>query len=186
MGAANDRSNAIGPMAAVWQIHEQDVLQSEAAIPTWLILLGSVGITLGVMTWGARVMVTVGKKITHITPTRGFAAEFGAATTVLIFSMPFLAVPISTTHTLIGSVVGVGLAGGTSSVDFKVFGKIAASWVASIPAASLGAIGLYIIFGLNETRFIISVTIILSAIFWLLYTSIMDERKADIQSEAEA
>ena len=183
---ANDRSNAIGPMAAVWQIHEQDVLQSEAVVPTWLILLGSAGITLGVMTWGARVMVTVGKKITHITPTRGFAAEFGAATTVLIFSMPFLAVPISTTHTLIGSVVGVGLAGGTSSVDFKVFGKIAASWVASIPAASLGAIGLYIIFGLNETRFILSVTLILSAIFWLLYTSIMDERKADIQSEAEA
>ena len=182
---ANDRSNAIGPMAAVWQIHEQDVLQSEAAIPTWLILLGSVGITLGVMTWGARVMVTVGKKITHITPTRGFAAEFGAATTVLIFSMPFLAVPISTTHTLIGSVVGVGLAGGTSSVDFKVFGKIAASWVASIPAAAFGAIALHIIFGLSETRFIISVTIILSVIFWLLYTSIMDERKADIQSEAE-
>jgi len=183
---ANDRSNAIGPMAAVWQIYEQDVLQSEAAIPTWLILLGSAGITLGVMTWGARVMVTVGKKITHITPTRGFAAEFGAATTVLVFSMPFLAVPISTTHTLIGSVVGVGLAGGTSSVDFKVFGKIAASWVASIPAAAFGAIGLYIIFGLSETRFIISVSIILSIIFWLLYTSIRDERKADIQSEAEA
>ena len=182
---ANDRSNAIGPMAAVWQIYEQDVLQSEAVVPTWLILLGSAGITLGVMTWGARVMVTVGKKITHITPTRGFAAEFGAATTVLIFSMPFLAVPISTTHTLIGSVVGVGLAGGTSSVDFKVFGKIAASWVASIPAAAFGSIILYIIFGLNETRFILSVTIILSLIFWLLYTSIMSERKADIQSEAE-
>ena len=182
---ANDMSNAIGPMAAVWQIHQHDVLQSEATIPFWLILLGSAGITLGVMTWGARVMVTIGKKITHITPTRGFAAEFGAATTVLIFSMPFLAVPISTTHTLIGSVVGVGLAGGASSVDFKVFGKIAASWVASIPAAAFGSIILYIIFGLNETRFIFSVTIILSIIFWLLYTSIMSERKADIQSEAE-
>ena len=182
---ANDRSNAIGPMAAVWQIHEQDVLQSEAAIPTWLILLGSAGITLGVMTWGARVMVTVGKKITHITPTRGFAAEFGAATTVLIFSMPFLAVPISTTHTLIGSVVGVGLAGGTASVDFKVFGKIAASWVASIPAAAFGAIALYMIFGLNETRFIISVAIILSIIIWLLYNSITNELKSDIRSEAE-
>ena len=99
--------------------------------------------------------------------------------------MPFLAVPISTTHTLIGSVVGVGLAGGASSVDFKVFGKIAASWVASIPAAAFGSIILYIIFGLNETRFILSVTIILSIIFWLLYTSIMSERKADIQAEAE-
>ena len=182
---ANDRSNAIGPMAAVWQIHEQDVLQSEAAIPTWLILLGSAGITLGVMTWGARVMVTVGKKITHITPTRGFAAEFGAATTVLIFSMPFLAVPISTTHTLIGSVVGVGLAGGTASVDFKVFGRIAASWVASIPAAAFGAIALYMIFGLNETRFIISVSIILATIIWLLYNAISTELKSDIRSEAE-
>ena len=182
---ANDMSNAIGPMAAVWQIHQQGVLQSEAAIPLWLILLGSAGIVVGVMTWGARVMVTVGKKITHITPTRGFAAEFGAATTVLIFSMPFLAVPISTTHTLIGSVVGVGLAGGTSSVDFKVFGKIAASWVASIPATAFGAIVLYIIFGRDETRFIISVVIILSIIVWLLCTSILAERKADIQSEAE-
>ena len=182
---ANDRSNAIGPMAAVWQIYEHDVLQSEAAVPTWMILLGSAGITLGVMTWGARVMVTVGKKITHITPTRGFAAEFGAATTVLIFSMPFLAVPISTTHTLIGSVVGVGLAGGTASVDFKVFGKIAASWVASIPAAAFGAITLYIIFGLDETRFIVSVGIILSAIVWLLYKTISEELKSNIASKAE-
>ena len=182
---ANDMSNAIGPMAAVWQIHEQGVVQSEVVIPFWLILLGSAGITVGVMTWGARVMVTVGKKITHITPTRGFAAEFGAATTVLIFSMPFLAVPISTTHTLIGSVVGVGLAGGTSSVDFKVFGRIAVSWVASIPVTAFGAIVLYIIFGRDETRFVISVAIILSLIVWLLYNSIMSERKADITSEVE-
>ena len=99
--------------------------------------------------------------------------------------MPFLAVPISTTHTLIGSVVGVGLAGGTASVDFKVFGKIAASWVASIPAAAFGSIALYIIFGLNETRFIISVTIILSTIVWLLYNAISAELKSDIRSEAE-
>ena len=95
------------------------------------------------MTWGARVMVTVGKKITHITPTRGFAAEFGAATTVLISRCLSLAVPISTTHTLIGSVVGVGLAECAAFVDFKVFEKIAASWVASIPAAVSGAIGLH-------------------------------------------
>ena len=99
--------------------------------------------------------------------------------------MPFLAVPISTTHTLIGSVVGVGLAGGTASVDFKVFGRIAASWVASIPAAAFGAIALYMIFGLNETRFIISVAIILSTIIWLLYNAISTELKSDIRSEAE-
>jgi len=111
---ANDRSNAIGPMAAVWQVLSSDggQLMEKAPIPLWLILLGSAGIAIGVMTWGWRVMETIGKKITDITPTRGFAAEFGAATTILVFSMPFLAVPVSTTHTLVGAVVGVGLAGG--------------------------------------------------------------------------
>ena len=143
---ANDRSNAIGPMAAVWQVlsSEGGQLLEEADVPLWLVLLGSAGIALGVMTWGWRVMDTIGKKITDITPTRGFAAEFGAATTILIFSMPFLAVPVSTTHTLVGAVVGVGLAGGAKAVDFRVFGKIAASWVASVPAAAFGSVVLFV------------------------------------------
>ena len=143
---ANDRSNAIGPMAAVWQVlsSEGGQLLEEADVPLWLVLLGSAGIAIGVMTWGWRVMDTIGKKITDITPTRGFAAEFGAATTILIFSMPFLAVPVSTTHTLVGAVVGVGLAGGAKAVDFRVFGKIAASWVASVPAAAFGAVVLFV------------------------------------------
>ena len=143
---ANDRSNAIGPMAAVWQVlsSEGGQLLEEADVPLWLVLLGSAGIAIGVMTWGWRVMDTIGKKITDITPTRGFAAEFGAATTILIFSMPFLAVPVSTTHTLVGAVVGVGLAGGAKAVDFRVFGKIAASWVASVPAAAFGSIVLFV------------------------------------------
>ena len=142
---ANDRSNAIGPMAAVYQIlGSGGELTAKADVPIWLILLGSAGIAIGVMTWGWRVMETIGSKITDITPTRGFAAEFGAATTILIFSMPFLAVPVSTTHTLVGAVVGVGLAGGAKAVDFRVFGKIAASWVASLPAAAFGAITIYV------------------------------------------
>jgi PiT family inorganic phosphate transporter len=178
---ANDRSNAIGPMAAVWQVFKVGSLGSEAEVPLWLVLLGSLGIVIGITTWGYRVMKTIGEKITHITPTRGFAAQFGAATTVLVFSMPFLAIPISTTHTLVGSVVGVGLAGGASSVDFRVFGKIAASWVASIPAAGFGAMILYAIFGLNETRFIVSVLIIMSAILWLLYHSIKSGPKVEIE-----
>ena len=99
--------------------------------------------------------------------------------------MPFLAIPISTTHTLVGSVVGVGLAGGASSVDFRVFGKIAASWVASIPAAGFGAMILYAIWGgfseLSETRFIISVLIIMSTILWLLYHSIRTGPKVEIE-----
>ncbi len=177
---ANDRSNAIGPMAAVWQVYQAGVLSPEAEVPLWLVLLGSVGIVIGIATWGHRVMKTIGEKITHITPTRGFAAQFAAATTVLLFSMPFLAVPISTTHTLVGSVVGVGLARGTSSVDFSVFGKIAASWVASIPAAGIGAILLYMIFGLDETRFVVSVSLILSVIMWILYQSIRSGPKIEI------
>ena len=178
---ANDRSNAIGPMAAVWQVFKAGSLGPEAEVPLWLVLLGSFGIVIGITTWGYRVMKTIGEKITHITPTRGFAAQFAAATTVLIFSMPFLAIPISTTHTLVGSVVGVGLAGGASSVDFRVFGKIAASWVASIPAAGFGAMVLYAIFGLDETRFIVSVLIIMSAISWLLYHSIRTGPKVEIE-----
>ena len=177
---ANDRSNAIGPMAAVWQVFKSGTLGETAEVPLWLVLLGSLGIVIGITTWGYRVMKTIGEKITHITPTRGFAAQFAAATTVLVFSMPFLAIPISTTHTLVGSVVGVGLAGGASSVDFRVFGKIAASWVASIPAAGFGSMVLYVIFGLNETRFIATVLFIMVAIVWLVYNSIKSGPKVEI------
>ena len=154
---ANDRSNAIGPMAAVWQVlsSETGQLAAKAEIPLWLVLLGSAGIAVGVLTWGWRVMETIGKKITDITPTRGFAAEFGAATTILVFSMPFLAVPVSTTHTLVGAVVGVGLAGGAKAVDFRVFGKIAASWVASVPAAAFGAVVLFVASGGDALNMIV-------------------------------
>ncbi len=163
---ANDRSNAIGPMAAVWQVLSNDtgMLMEQAEIPLWLVLLGSAGIAIGVMTWGWRVMETVGKKITEITPTRGFAAEFGAATTILVFSMPFLAVPVSTTHTLVGAVVGVGLAGGAKAVDFRVFGKIAASWVASVPVAAFGAATIYIASGGDNLKMIILLPIAFAAV----------------------
>ncbi len=163
---ANDRSNAIGPMAAVWQVLSNDsgMLMEQADIPLWLVLLGSAGIAIGVMTWGWRVMETVGKKITEITPTRGFAAEFGAATTILVFSMPFLAVPVSTTHTLVGAVVGVGLAGGAKAVDFRVFGKIAASWVASVPVAAFGAATIYIASGGDNLKMIILLPIAFAAV----------------------
>ena len=152
---ANDVANAIGPMAAIYDIATSTtgiLSQDQVDVPIGLLLLGGIGITVGVATWGYKVMDTIGNKITHITPSRGFAAEFGAATTVLIFSMPFLAVPISTTHTLVGAVVGVGLAGGASSVDFRVFGKIAASWIASLPFAGFGAVLFYILFNGNPTN----------------------------------
>ena len=170
---ANDRSNAIGPMAAVWQVLSSDTgeLAAKADIPLWLILLGSAGIAVGVMTWGWRVMETIGKKITDITPTRGFAAEFGAATTILVFSMPFLAVPVSTTHTLVGAVVGVGLAGGAKAVDFRVFGKIAASWIASVPAAAFGAIVLFVASGGESINMMVILPLSFMAVGYAIWKS---------------
>jgi len=162
---ANDVANAIGPMAAIYDIASSStgVLSPDSVdVPIWLLLLGGAGITVGVATWGYKVMDTIGNKITHITPSRGFAAEFGAATTVLIFSMPFLAVPISTTHTLVGAVVGVGLAGGAAAVDFRVFGKIAASWVASLPVAGVGAVIFFILFAGNPTN--VAIVVLLSIV----------------------
>ena len=168
---ANDVANAIGPMAAIYDIATSatgTLSPDQVDVPIGLLLLGGAGITIGVATWGYKVMDTIGKKITHITPSRGFAAEFGAATTVLIFSMPFLAVPISTTHTLVGAVVGVGLAGGASSVDFRVFGKIAASWVASLPVAGGGAVLFYVLFSGNPTNVAIVTLLAIGATGYLL------------------
>jgi len=182
---ANDRSNAIGPMAAVYQVLSNDgQLGAVADVPTWLVLLGSVGIAIGVVTWGWRVMETIGSKITDITPTRGFAATFGAATTVLIFSMPFLAVPVSTTHTLVGAVVGVGLAGGAKAVDFRVFGKIIASWLASLPAAGFGAIVIYVAAGSQPINILIIIPIALALVGYVIWSTrdgevYVDEALAD-------
>ena len=189
---ANDRSNAIGPMAAVWQVLSSDggQLMEQAPIPLWLILLGSAGIAIGVMTWGWRVMETIGKKITDITPTRGFAAEFGAATTILVFSMPFLAVPVSTTHTLVGAVVGVGLAGGAKAVDFRVFGKIAASWVASVPAAAFGAIVLFVASGGDSLNMIVLLPLSFLAIGFAIWKSSgeihVEEALSDVGGDGHA
>ena len=176
---ANDVANAIGPMAAIYEIASstEGVLSpNQVDVPIGLLLLGGAGITVGIATWGYKVMDTIGKKITHITPSRGFAAEFGAATTVLIFSMPFLAVPISTTHTLVGAVVGVGLAGGASSVDFRVFGKIAASWVASLPFAGFGAVVFYILFAGNPISVaVVTVAAIGGTVFLLIRKEVVIE-----------
>jgi PiT family inorganic phosphate transporter len=188
---ANDRSNAIGPMAAVYQVLSNGgQLEAVADVPTWLVLLGSVGIAVGVVTWGWRVMETIGNKITDITPTRGFAATFGAATTVLIFSMPFLAVPVSTTHTLVGAVVGVGLAGGAKAVDFRVFGKIIASWLASLPAAGFGSIVIYVAISSDPIKMLIVIPIALAMVIYVIWSTrdgevFVDDALADAGGDAE-
>ncbi|RMH12272.1 MAG: anion permease [Gemmatimonadetes bacterium] len=133
---ANDVANATGPVAAVVQLAGASYAEVPASVPvaTWILALGGVGIVIGLATFGYRVILTVGKHITEITPTRGFAAEFGAASTVLIASR--MGLPISTTHTLVGAVVGVGLAQGLGALNLRTLRDIAASWIATVPVAA--------------------------------------------------
>ena len=105
---SNDVANAVGPVAAVVSIVKTGAVAQQSALATWVLLLGAIGIVLGLATYGWRVIQTVGKKITELTPSRGFAAELSAATTVVIASGT--GIPISTTHTLVGAVLGVGIA----------------------------------------------------------------------------
>ncbi len=132
---ANDVANAIGPLAGVMSAIKNGVVEMEAQVPLFILLLGGLGIVIGLATWGWRVIETIGKYITELTPTRGFAAEFGAAITIVLASK--LALPVSTTHTLVGAVLGVGLARGLSSLNLRTIRDIAISWVITIPASAL-------------------------------------------------
>jgi PiT family inorganic phosphate transporter len=132
---SNDVANAIGPLAAVFQTTGLEELGKKAEIAPWMLGIGGLGIVLGLATYGYRVMETVGKKITELTPSRGFAAELAAALTIVIASR--LGIPISTTHTLVGAVLGVGLARGIGALDLRVVGSIAVSWVVTLPTGAL-------------------------------------------------
>jgi len=137
---ANDVANAIGPMSAVLSVAMAggDSIAAKAPVPLWVLALGGIGIVVGLATWGWRVMETIGRKITHLTPTRGFSAEFGAATTIVIATK--LGLPISTTHTLVGAVLGVGLARGIGAVNMGTIRDVVVSWVITIPAGAVLAI----------------------------------------------
>jgi len=132
---ANDVANAIGPLAGVLSAIKNGVVDMKAQVPLFILLLGGLGIVIGLATWGWRVIETIGKYITELTPTRGFAAEFGAAITIVLASK--LALPVSTTHTLVGAVLGVGLARGLSSLNLRTIRDIVISWVITIPASAL-------------------------------------------------
>ena len=133
---SNDVANGIGPLAAVNSIVSTggQVLQ-KAELPIWILLLGGIGIVVGLATMGYRVMLTIGKQITELTPTRGFSAELAAASTVVIASRT--GIPVSTTHILVGAVMGVGLARGIAALDLRVVGKIIMSWVITLPVAGI-------------------------------------------------
>lgn len=138
---ANDVANAIGPLSAAITILQTGAIYTESVVPTWALALGGVGIVFGLATWGWRVIMTIGKKITELTPTRGFAAEFGAALTVLIASR--IGMPISTTHTLVGAVIGVGLARGLGALDMSTTRDIIISWCITVPAGAIISVAFY-------------------------------------------
>jgi PiT family inorganic phosphate transporter len=141
---SNDVANAIGPLAAVVSVAQNGEVLAKAAVPPWILMLGGAGIVVGLATFGIRVISTVGKKITQLTPSRGFAAELAAATTIVIASGT--GIPISTTHTLVGAVLGVGLARGIEAIDLRVVARIFVSWVVTIPAGAFLAIVFFFIF----------------------------------------
>jgi phosphate/sulfate permease len=133
---ANDVANSIGPLAAIVSILKggTEALVTKTPVPIWILGLGGAGIVIGLAMWGWRVIDTIGGKITELTPSRGFAATFAAATTVVLASR--LGFPISTTHTLVGAVLGVGIARGIDSINLRAVGEIATSWVVTLPAGA--------------------------------------------------
>lgn len=138
---SNDVANAIGPLAAIVNSEQGADLVQKSAVAPWMLALGGVGIVFGLATWGYRVMETIGRKITELTPSRGFAAELAAAMTIVLASR--LGIPVSTTHILVGGVLGVGLARGIGALDLRVVGQVLVSWVATLPLAAFLSIGFF-------------------------------------------
>jgi len=132
---ANDVANAVGPLAAIFSVVKTKAVALEVEVPFWMLFIGGIAVGGGLLAFGTRVMETIGKHITEITPVRGFCAEFGAATTILICSR--LGLPVSTTHVLVGSVVGVGLMRGMGALDLRILKNIGLSWIVTLPFTML-------------------------------------------------
>lgn len=131
----NDVSNAIGPLVALWMIYSQGGVMQEAATPVWLLLYGGIGICAGLWVWGRRVIQTMGKDLTPITPSSGFTIELASALTVVLASN--IGLPISTTHCKVGSVVAVGWIRSKKAVDWRLFRNIFLAWFVTVPVAGL-------------------------------------------------
>ena len=138
---SNDVANAIGPVSAIVGVVTTGEVAHKSTVPAWVLLIGALGIVTGLATFGYRVMATIGRKITELTPSRGFAAEFAAASTVVVASGTGL--PVSTTQTLVGAVMGVGLARGTGALDFGVVRTIVVSWLVTLPVGAILAVAFY-------------------------------------------
>jgi PiT family inorganic phosphate transporter len=140
---ANDVANSVGPLAAVAHIIQGGAIQMKVPVPLWILMLGGGGIVLGLATYGYRVMDTVGTKITEITPSRGVAADIAATATVLVCTR--MKLPISTTHVLVGAIMGIGLARGLAGIDSRIAKKIFKSWIVTVPAAAVVSILLFLL-----------------------------------------
>lgn len=140
---SNDVANAIGPVSAIISVASEGSIGSKASVNSWVLLLGGIGIVFGLAMLGGKVIKTVGTKITTLTPSLGFSAEMAAASTVV--AATYLGFPISTTHTLVGAVIGVGLAKGVSHIDLKSIGRIVLSWLITIPIGASLTILFYVI-----------------------------------------
>lgn len=143
---SNDVANATGPIAAIFSSFKSGLVAQKSVVPSWVLGLGAVGIVIGLFTYGYKVIRTIGEKITEITPTRGFSAEFGAAFTILIGSK--LGMPISTTHTVVGAIIGIGFARGMAAINRNIIKNIFSSWVITLPAAGIFSIIAFKLMGL--------------------------------------
>jgi PiT family inorganic phosphate transporter len=138
---ANDVANAMGPLAGIYIIFVTKAVNPQIPIPGFLLALGGLGIAVGVITWGYRVIETLGRKVTELTNTRGFSVDFGTATCVLIASK--MGMPVSTTHAAVGAIVGVGLARGLAAVDFRVIWRICLYWLITLPVSAVSCMIFY-------------------------------------------
>jgi phosphate/sulfate permease len=141
---SNDVANAIGPLSAIFNVLQGNSISSVSFVSPYLLLLGGTAIVIGLATWGWRVIETVGKKITQLTPSRGFAAGFGGAITIVLASK--LGLPISTTHVIVGAVLGVGFARGIGAINLNTIRDIVLSWIITIPAGALFAVVFFYMF----------------------------------------
>ncbi len=140
---ANDVANAIGPLAAVAEIVKNGTVPGKVPVDIKFLILGGMGIAIGLATFGYRVMRVMGEKVTEITPSRGVAADLAGMTTVLVCSR--MGLPISTTHTLVGAIIGVGMARGITAIDRNVVRSIFVSWLVTVPIAAVLTVVIYLI-----------------------------------------
>ncbi len=142
---SNDVANAVGPLAAIVGVIQSggEAIGEKSALPAWILLLGAVGIVIGLATYGYKVIATIGKEITELTPSRGFAAELATAATVVGASA--IGLPVSTTHTLVGAVLGVGIARGIGALNLGVIGSIFMSWLITLPVGAALSVVFFLI-----------------------------------------